>query len=363
MLASNAVRLVAVGALALIVLGGSAQLWMLYVFAVVFGVADAFFYPAQTAITPELVDGDQLQAANGITQGTAQLTLLIGPAIAGVIIAALTVSGAQPGAAGVGMALFIDALSFGVSLLTLLFIHPRKHTPSEQSSVIKDISEGFRFVWNLPALRVIVLIGAGLNLLIVGPIDVGLPYLAYTRLPEGAAAFGLIMSAFGLGSLIGLVGATVLPPLPPARFGSIVLTMVAASGLGVAGLAFATSTLVVLGLAAISGAILGYTNISMITWTQRRVPRALMGRVMSVLIFASVALVPISIAIAGVFVAISFEGLMLVSGLGMTVLTLSTLLSKSVRRMGLQPVLDEEAEGAEEADDQPARQPEPAVAG
>ncbi len=67
---------------------------MLYVFALVFGIADAFFYPAQTAITPELVDGEQLQQANGITQGTTQFTVLIGPAIAGVIIAALGSSGA-----------------------------------------------------------------------------------------------------------------------------------------------------------------------------------------------------------------------------------------------------------------------------
>jgi hypothetical protein len=348
MLVSNAVRFVAMTLLGAIVLAGAAQLWMLYVFALVFGVADAFFYPAQTAITPELVDGEQLQQANGITQGTTQFTVLIGPAIAGVIIAALGSSGAAtgtPGVTGVGIALLADGLTFLVSIATLLLIHPRRIShEAGQSSVVKNIVEGIRFVWHSPALRVIVLVSMGLNFLIAGPLDVGLPYLAYTRLPEGAVAFGLIMSAFGGGSLIGLIAATVLPPLRPAWFGTIVLVLVASSGLFVAALAFASSTPVVLALAVMAGAILGYTNVSMITWTQRRIPRALMGRAMSLLVFASVSLMPISIAIAGVLVEISFEGLLLFAGLGMTVLTLSTLLSRSVRQMGLVPVVDEPAE-------------------
>ena len=61
MLGSNAVRLVAVAVLGAAVVAGSAELWMLYAFALVFGVADAFFFPAQTAIVPELVTDEQLQ--------------------------------------------------------------------------------------------------------------------------------------------------------------------------------------------------------------------------------------------------------------------------------------------------------------
>ena len=350
MLISNAVRFVAMTSLGAIVLAGVAELWMLYGFALVFGVADAFFYPAQTAITPELVEGEQLQQANGITQGTTQFTVLIGPAIAGVVIAALGSSGAAsgtPGVTGVGIALLADGLTFLVSIATLLLIHPRQiDHEAGQSSVVKNIVEGVRFAWHSPTLRVILLVSMGLNFLIAGPLDVGLPYLAYTRLPEGAVAFGLIMSAFGGGSLIGLIAATLLPPLPPKWFGTIVITLVASSGVFLAALAFASSTPAVLALAVIAGAILGYSNVSMITWTQRRIPRALMGRVMSLLVFASVALMPISIAIAGVLVEISFEGLLLFAGLGMALLTLSTLLSRSVRNMGLEPVVDEADEEA-----------------
>jgi Na+/melibiose symporter-like transporter len=353
MIVSNAARFVAVGLLAAIVLAGQAQLWMLYGFALVFGVADAFFYPAHTAIVPELVEGEQLQKANGIIQGTTQFAVLIGPALAGVVIALLGASSsatARPGVTGIGLALAADAITFVASIATLLFIRPRDHAGGrEKSSVVTDIVEGIRFVWRSPALRVILMVSMGLNLLIAGPIDVGLPYLAYARLPEGAVAFGLILSAFGGGSLVGLLAATLLPALRPSRFGTIVLSLVAMCGLTVAGLAFATSLPAVLTLGVLSGTILGYTNISMITWAQRRIPRELMGRVMSLLVFASVALMPISIAVAGVVVEISFEGMLLVAGLGMTLLTLATLLSRSVRDMGLQPVVVDEGASEVEA--------------
>ena len=71
-------------------------------------------------------------------------------------------------------------------------------------------------------MRVMLACGLGI-LLIVGPFEVGLPVLVYSRLPDGAAAFGLMSSAFGGGSLVGVGGAMMLKPLPPARFGSVQL--------------------------------------------------------------------------------------------------------------------------------------------
>jgi len=362
MLASNFVRFVAVALLGVVVLAGRAELWMLYVFALVFGIADAFFYPAQTAIVPELVEGEQLQQANGITQGTTQLTVLVGPALAGVAIALLGATGANPGVTGVAIALIVDGISFLVSLATLLLIHPRVAAPEDHGSVVQQIGEGIRFVAKQPALLTVMLISMCANLLIVGPLDVGLPLLAYSRLPEGAAAFGLILSAFGGGSLLGMLGATILPKPSPARFGTLLLVMMSGAGIALAGLAFINTTIPAVVLAIIAGALIGYTNISFITWVQRRVPRKLMGRVMSVLVFASVSLVPISIAIAGALVSISLEGVLIVSGVGFALVSLAAVLSKSVRQMGLQPVLDEE-DGADQPDAATATQPEVAVAG
>jgi len=319
-------------------------MWMLYAFALIFGVADAFFYPAQTAIVPELVDGEQLQKANGIVQGTAQLAVLVGPALAGVAIAALDGGTSSPVLSGVGFALLIDGATFVISIFTLLLIASRQTHVASEGSVVHQIAEGIRFVWKAPVLLVVMLLSMCANLLITGPTEVGLPLLAYSRLPEGAAAFGLILSAFGGGSLIGLLAATALPRPSPERFGTVMVGMISLSGLALAGLAFASSTIVAVALATIIGIMIGYTNVAVITWVQLRIPQALMGRVMSLLMFASVSLVPISIAVSGVLVQISLDGVLLVAGLGVSLVTVVALTSPRIRRMGLEPVLAEDGE-------------------
>jgi MFS family permease len=343
MLGSNAVRLCAVGVLGFVVLEGAAAMGMLYAFALAFGVADAFFFPALTAMVPDLVDDSQLQKANGIVQGTAQFTTLIGPAVAGVAIAALASAGPGPDVTGVALALLFDAATFVVSLVTLLLITARRPAHvAETGSVIKDIREGIGFVATMPAVRVMVLLSMAANMLIVGPLEVGLPIVAYTRLPEGAAAFGLITAAFGGGSLLGMVAATLLPSLPRSHFGSILLGLFSLSGVCLALLAVMHSTPIILVDAVIAGTILGYTNISYVTWIQRRIPRNLMGRVMSLMMFGSVALVPISMAVSGALVKISLDAVLMAGGLGMAALAILGLLSRSVRRMGLEPTINDD---------------------
>ena len=87
MLGSNLVRFGLVVLLAGLVLTGTIELWMLYVMALFFGLADAFFYPAQSAIVPQLVKERDLPTANALVQGTAQLSLFVGPMLAGGLIA------------------------------------------------------------------------------------------------------------------------------------------------------------------------------------------------------------------------------------------------------------------------------------
>ncbi len=129
MFASNLVRMVLVGVLALVVLAGGIQLWMLYVLALAFGTADAFFFPASSAILPALLESDQLEMGNTLMQGMAMLSMFVGPVIAGVVIAALSGSqtaDAVPGVEGIGIAFALDALSFLASLFALWLIRTHK---------------------------------------------------------------------------------------------------------------------------------------------------------------------------------------------------------------------------------------------
>ena len=340
MLGSNAVRLVAIGALGVVVLAGSIELWMLYAFALVFGVADAFFYPAQTSIVPELVESDQLQRANGIVQGTAQASVLIGPVLAGVVIAALGSPGpdaAAAGMTGIAVALLVDAATFLISLATLWFIRPRAHVERPPSSMLQDIRAGFGYVLGSPALRAMIVLSLAANLLIVGPFEVGVAVIAYSRLPEGAAAYGVLMSAFGGGSLVGLVLASALPVPRPSWFAYVVIGAIAFSGVGLIGLPFVSSTAVAAALIAVSGFALGFGNLHGITWSQSRIRPDLMGRVMSVMMMGSVGLVPISMLIAGAAVQVSLDAMLVVAGIGMAALCFGSLLSPTVRRLGFVP--------------------------
>ena len=350
MLAANGVRLVAVAVLGVVVAAGAAQLWMLYAFALVFGIADAFFFPAQTSIVPELVEPEQLQGANGIVQGTAQATVLLGPAVAGLVIAALgsqqadgAVAGVAAGTVGIGVALLLDAGTFLVSLLTLWLIRPRAHVAKPATSMLADIKAGFRYVLEARSLRAVILISLAANLFIVGPFEIGVPVIAYTRLPEGAAAFGVMMSAFGGGSLVGLAIGAMLPKPRPERFAVVVFGSLAFAGVGLVALPFVTSTLVAAIVIGVSGIALGFGNLHGMTWAQTRIRPDLMGRVMSVMILGSVGLVPVSMLIAGAVVQFSLDGLLIVGGLGMASLCALSLLSPTVRRLGLEPTYEETA--------------------
>src|SRR6476660_8073306 len=121
MIASNFARLVLVALLSALVLTNNIQIEMLYGFALAFGLADAFYFPAQTAIVPQLLSEDQLQAGNTFVQGTAQLSVFVGPVLAGALIALLghsATADGTPGMQGTGIAFVIDTLSFVASLLT-----------------------------------------------------------------------------------------------------------------------------------------------------------------------------------------------------------------------------------------------------
>ena len=341
MIGSNAVRLVAVAILGVIVLAGLAELWMLYAFALVFGVADAFFFPAQTSIVPQLVEPEQLQRANGIVQGTAQATVLVGPALAGIIIAALGSEAADT--TGIGIALLLDAITFVISMVTLRPIRARARAAAEQASIIESIREGARFVWGRASMRAVIALSLSANLFIVGPFEVGLPYFAYTRLPEGAAAFGVLLAAFGGGSLIGLATGAMLPTPSPARLGTVVMVTISLAGLGLAALAPVHSTLLAAVMTAASGLALGYGNLLGLTWIQTRIPSALMGRVMSLMMLGSMGLVPVSMLIAGAAVQVSLDATLLVAGFGMALISLASLLSPAVRNLGLVPTVEASA--------------------
>ena len=344
MLASNVARLALVALLAALVLTNNIRIEMLYVFALAFGLADAFYFPGQSAIVPQLLAEDQLQAGNSFVQGTAQLSLFLGPVLAGGLIAVLGQAAAADHALstqGIGIAFAIDTLSFVASLvcLSLMRVPGLARKAGEQQNVIESIQAGLAYLWSRSVLRVLFLLMVAMNFLEFGPVIVGIPVLAATRLPEGAAAFGIIMSAFGGGALLGILLSSLLPPLKPEHFGALLLLVISWMGIGVALMALFTSTAVIAGISLSIGVANGYVNIHFFTWLQKRIPRELMGRVMSLLMFSSIGLAPVSYALAGVVLQVSLNGLFIGGGGLMAALSLLAIVLPAVRQMGAEPVV------------------------
>src|SRR5512133_2559524 len=206
MLASDILRLILVTLMAVLVLTGTIQLWMLYGFSLTFGLLSGFFLPASISVVPSVVESSELQAGNAVYQGTGQLSGLIGPALAGGVIAwfAHANFGNTTGLTGIGLAFSIDALTFIVSVLTLWAMRAGRQPQSGTGEpAVQAMLAGLRYTWQQPVVRFLFSTTALINLLFLGPLLIGIPVMADTRLTEGAVAFGLIMSAFAGGNLLG----------------------------------------------------------------------------------------------------------------------------------------------------------------
>lgn len=335
MLTSNAMRFVLVALLAVLVFTNNIEMWMLYTLAILFGIADAFFYPAQSSMPPQLVKKDHLQVANSLIQGTMMLTMLIGPALAGLLIATLGDGHSESAnMQGIAAAFGLDALTFLVSLITLVFIKaPQNDSKEASENIIESIRSGLSFVWNDLPLRAFFFVVAAVTFFFNGPFSIGIPLLADTRFPEGAVAYGTILSTWGAGSLVGMVLAGMLPRPNPKRTGTVLLSLVSVMGIGLALLGVSNSLTLASTIVLVLGSVDGYINVFFVTWVQSRAPKALIGRLMSLLMFSSIGLLPISMALSGALSRVDVTLLFTISGSIVALLGLVMTLNPTVRAM------------------------------
>ncbi|MBE2221858.1 MAG: MFS transporter [Anaerolineae bacterium] len=349
MLVTNIARMILVAALSLAILTNTIEMWMIYLFALLFGLADAFFYPASSAIVPAILPKQQLQIGNSITQGTAQLSVFLGPVLAGLIIAMFAVENtgsetAVPDLRGIGIAFALDAVTFLASALTLKLMRTtRPHTASKEAqNMWQSIREGLAYVWHDELLRTIFIIVAAISVLSIAPINLGVPVISDERMPNGAAAFGILMSAYGAGSLIGIILSGVLPRPPAAMLGTVLFMAVGIIGLLMMGLAFSYSLLSAGLLLALIGLIDGWVIIQFTTWLQLRSPEVLLGRIMALLMFAFVGLAPVADMVFGWLIEWNIVVVILVSGGLLAMLSFVAAFQPNIRKMGtaVSPRLD-----------------------
>ncbi|HXD83717.1 MAG TPA: MFS transporter [Rudaea sp.] len=337
LLGARAVNAACIVILAALVLAGTIQMWMVYLLALGIGLSTAFAYPAGSAILPQLVQPQQLRSANAVMMGMRQLSMVVGPVLAGFVIA----SGAhQPStqtladAHGLGLAFGIDAASFLFSLasLAMVRIHGDSHPPKTGTGVFASIAAGLRYLWADVPLRAFVIYASFVSVFVGGPIQVGLPVLADTRMNLGAASLGILMTAQGIGMFAGSFLSGIGTRLMRGRLGVMILCGDAVMGVALAALTLVhttyTGALLLLG----TGVLGGIVQIAIFSWIQQRVSQEMMGRTMSILMFTFMGLGPLSAAIAGALLkVISLTALFGIAGATLTVIALSCLGSAQMR--------------------------------
>jgi MFS family permease len=285
-----------------IVMGPRVILAIICVFAFCIGLAQAFGIPSGTAMMPHALPPEHLQAANGMLMGLRQLSMLVGPLLAALLIAvAGNSAGAVADARGLAWAFGLDCITFLVSAWTLSRVALRvtARPEGDKQSVLRSVGAGLRMVWDDVALRLCFTYWGIVTLFIGGSMQVALPVLANDTL-HGASTLGVLMGASGAGSLLGMAAAAAAGKrLRLASFGTTLLLVDAVSGLLLAPIGSVHTTWVAALLLLLLGVLSGFMQITVYTWIQRRVPTHMMGRAMSIFMFIFMGMAPLSAAATG----------------------------------------------------------------
>jgi predicted MFS family arabinose efflux permease len=368
MLTADLVRCALVVVLAVFAAKHIVSLVALGPIAALLGAGEGLFIPASFTIMPSLLRPDWLQAGNALNSAAVQFGSLLGPALGGILVAS----------AGSAPAFAVDAASFGVSALALALIVPRTRASLSGAGASSDGADSSQLdaagagaggaapgaagadaagparpaaqgtrdevgagpgkpagVWALlrhsRLLQVLIMVAAVANLTSAGTFEVALPALAHMSF--GATGYGVLVACYGAGAVIGTLAATragrLRRPAPVACGAFLIAAASICLVPFLGGLPGAAAAIVVL------GAGNGFGNIIMITLLQQWAPPAMLGRIMGVVMLASMGTFPVSVLLSGVLVrAIGPIPFFPVAGAVLAVAILGALTQREIRDFG-----------------------------
>jgi MFS family permease len=246
------------------------QVWHIIVLASLLGIVNAFDMPARQSFVIEIASREDLLNAVALNSTAFNSARIIGPAIAGILIGTL----------GSAACFFINGVSFIAVIVSLLLIDT-KHVPRETASgsIFSDMIQGLRYIKNHRVILTIISM-VGVFSIFGMPYTVLMPVFAKTILHTGAKGYGLLMTATGVGAV---VGALILATLHDMKYrGRLILI---ASIIFVVGIdLFAVSRLMALSVVLL--VLIGFAMVSQAatanTLLQTLAPDDMRGRVMSV---------------------------------------------------------------------------------
>jgi MFS family permease len=243
----------------------------IYVFVFLMGLARTIFNPTVRAAFPSVVGGGDLTRANALIAGTFSTSIMVGPALGGLLVASI----------GVDAAFLADAVTYLISailLSTLPLPHPRRES-EEEAGFVRDLRSGFGYLLGARVPLAIV-VGAFLTILTINATVPAEVFLAKETFGAGDVGYGLLVSLWGGGMVLGSAMMAVLGNRINLVLLYFLSIFVGASAL--VGTGLAPAFVLALGALTVEGAAAGIDNVATDTILQKRVPEALLGRVFSI---------------------------------------------------------------------------------
>ncbi|OUA54510.1 MFS transporter [Bacillus thuringiensis] len=290
---SNIIRAILVATILTWFIVGDVTLYTFALFALFFGLADAFFWSADGSILPELVEKSRLTQANSLTQMTNQASVILGPVLGGILIKFTNYE-------------TIFSITILLLIVAAILVQKIQFTMPEQKDTDKgmftSIKEGILYVKESPFLSTFLICSAFLNLFLIGPMQVGFPLFVKNVLHGDSLQFSYLEASVGGGMAIGavIVG---LKNINRKR-GLFCIIMMLLSGIFFLAINFST----VLWQALLAGMFYGITIamaiVPLMAMIQSTVKEEMMGRVMSLLMLSSMGFIPLSYAFTSIALAI-----------------------------------------------------------
>jgi hypothetical protein len=299
----DAARALLFATLYVLAAAGALRIWLLFVLALSAGACAVFFESALVVVVKDLFPGPGLIGANSALELASQISLIAGPAIVGLLAAA----------GGINLALLADAVTFAVSLATLVTVsrnRPGSPRPRRPGSVwsrwgrpagrpwpefAASLRQGLHYLLTVRTLLVLTAVQMVVNLCL--SVEKLIIYDARETLGLSPPLVGVVVAAGGVGGLGGALGAA-----PLARWAGeirLVLLAIAAAGGSVAAMCLASSAVTLAAANLGYGAALVVASLVNRTQRQRLVPRELLGRVTSTVRVLFLAVDPLGVVAAG----------------------------------------------------------------
>ena len=301
---------------------GLLQFWHLIIEALIFGIVDGFFNPAVLAITPDLVEKDELASANALISFSGNLAQLLGPILGAGLIALISPMGAFAA----------DALSYFISVAFLLSVRiPERHVvktleiqePADKDNqksisedvqvekptkrrgfrgVIADVREGMVYVQSSRWLWVSILNFAISNIGFVAALSVAMPKLVHDVYGQGAWLLGLISGVGAIGSMLGLLLIGQVTRIKKRGLIAYLSTSLSCIGILIFGLPFprAAAPIIAPLASVLVGFGLAFFNTIWFTILHETIPSDKLGRVISLDSLGSFIMIPIGEVVGGI---------------------------------------------------------------